>query len=133
MAAAPVFIATRRSASAVVTVANTNLDGTSGTRADIVTGAASGTLVESVQIKSIIAAASTVVADMVRLWRVSGGVTYLLKEITIAAGAGVIGVANQEFDGVVALNLPLASGEKLQASCHLATNGYHITANCGDY
>lgn len=133
MAAAPTFIATRRSASAVVSVANTNLDGTSGTRADIVTGAASGTLVESVQIKSIIAAAATVVADMVRLWRVSGGVTYLLKEISVPAGAGVIGVANQEFDGVVALNLPLASGEKLQASCHVATNGYHVTANCGDY
>lgn len=133
MAAAPVFIASRRSVSVAVTAANTNTDGTSGTRATVVTGAASGTLVESVQIKSIIAAAATVVADMVRLWKVSGSTAYLLKEISVPAGAGVIGVANQEFDGVVALNLPLANGETLQASCHLSTNGYHVTANCGDY
>jgi len=33
----------------------------------------------------------------------------------------------------VALNLPLAVGELLQVSCHLSTNGYHVTANCGDY
>ena len=134
MAAAPVFIATRRSVSAAVTTANTNTDGTSGTRADVVTGAASGTLVESVQIKSIIATASTVVADIVRLWKTtSGGTAYLIKEVTIAAGSGAISATVQEADGVVALNLPLASGEKLQASCHLATNGYHVTAHCGDY
>jgi hypothetical protein len=134
MAATPTFIASRRSVSAAVTAANTNVDGTSGTRADIVTGATNGTLVESVQIKSIIAAASTVVADMVRLWKVNtGGTAFLVKEITIPAGAGAIGVANQEADSVVSLNLPLALNEKLQASCHLATNGYHVTANCGDY
>jgi hypothetical protein len=133
MATAPLFIASRRSVSAAVTAANTNTDGSSGTRATIVTGAASGTLVESVQIKSIIASAATVVADMVRLWKVSSGTAFLIKEVTVPAGGGAIGVSIQEFDGVVALNLPLASGETLQASCHLSTNGYHVTANCGDY
>lgn len=133
MAASPQYLASRRNASAAVTVANTNVDGTSGTRADVMLGAASGSLVESVQIKSIIAAASTVVADMVRLWYYDGANAWLIKEISVPAGGGVIGVANQEFDGNIALNLPLPTGTKLQASCHVATNGYHVTATGGDY
>ena len=133
MATSPLYIASRRSPSVAVTTANTNTDGTSGTRTTIVTGATNGTLVESLQIKSIIAAAATVVADTVRIWKTTGATTFLVKEVSVPAGAGVIGTANQEFDGVVALNVALLSGETLQGSCHVSTNGYHVTANCGDY
>jgi hypothetical protein len=133
MATSPVFIASRRSPSIPVTTANTNTDGTSGTRAVVVTAAATGTLVESVSIKSIVAAAATVAADTVRLWKNNGTTAYLIKEISVPPGAGAIGPANQEFESVVALNLPLAVGEKLEASCHVVTNGYHVTAFCGDY
>lgn len=133
MANSPLFLASRRNGSAAVTVANTNVDGTSGTRADIFLAGANGSLIESVQIKSIIASGSTVVADMVRLWLFDGTNAWLIKEVSIPAGAGVIGVANQEADAVVALNLPLPNGTKLQASCQVATNGYHVTASGGDY
>ena len=133
MSASPSYLASRRNAGVAVTVANPNTDGTTGTRATVMSGATNGSLVESVQIKSIIAAASTVVADMVRLWYYDGTNAYLIKEVSVPAGAGVIGVANQEFDGLVALNLPLPNGTQLQASCHVSTNGYHVVATGGDY
>jgi len=133
MAAAPSYLATRRTSGVAVTVADPNTDGTSGTRATVFTGAATGSLVESVQIKSIVASGTTVVADIVRLWFYDGANTWLIKEISVPAGGGNIGTSNQEFDGVIALNLPLASGQTLQASSILSTNGYHVTATGGDY
>jgi len=133
MATTPQYLASRRNASVAVTVANVNTDGTSGTRATIFTAATTGSLVESVQIKSTIAAASTVVADTVRLWVFNGTNAFLLKEVSVPAGGGVIGVANQEFDGIVALNIALPTGFTLQASSHVATNGYHVTAMGGDF
>ncbi len=134
MANSPIYLAVRRNASVAVTVANTNLDGTSGTRAQVFIAGANGSLVESVQIKSIISATSTVVADMVRIWvGTSQTACYLIKEVAVPAGAGAIGVTYAEFDAIVALNIALPNGTSLFVSSHVSTNGYHATAMGGDY
>lgn len=135
MASSPVYLASRRPSAVLVNTANTNTDGTSGSFADVWTAGSSGSLIESVQIKGITASGSTQSADMVRLWAYNGTTRYLIKEVTIAAGGGAISATVQNADQVVALNVPLATGWKLQASTHVggATASYHVTGYGGDY
>jgi hypothetical protein len=136
MGAAPIYFAARRASNNVVNTANTNTDGTGGgSFPTIVTAGQNGSLVESVVVKGIVAAAATQAADTVRLWHYDGANKRLIKEVAIAAGGGVISATVQNTEQVIALNFPLKNGEQLLASTHVggATASYHVTANVGDY
>lgn len=135
MATTPSYLASRRNSSGLVNTANTNTDGTSGSFVDVFTAGSGGSLVESVTIKGVVATGSTQAADTVRLWAYNGTNRYLVKEVAISAGGGAISATVQNAESVVALNLPLPTGSKLQASTHVggATASYHVTGNGGDY
>ena len=69
---------TGNTAIAVISVANTNLDGT-GTIVDIITGAGSGTLVKKITIK----AQGSTTQGMVRIFLKISSTYYLLREIEV--------------------------------------------------
>lgn len=135
MATAANFAATPRTGSGLVNTANTNTDGTTGTRADIFAAGSSGSRIDSVQIKGITAEGATQAADTVRLWLNDGTNSRLLREQLIPAGSGVVSatVANAEF--TLALGLVIPTGWKLQASTKVggSTGSYHVTAFGGDF
>jgi hypothetical protein len=135
MAANASFAATPRASSVLVSTANPNTDGTGGTRADVIAAGASGSRIDSIQIKGIVAAASTQVADQVRLWINNGTNAFLFKDITVPAGGGAISATVSNFELTVAMGIVLPVGQKIQASTHVggATASYHITANGGDF
>jgi FtsP/CotA-like multicopper oxidase with cupredoxin domain len=135
MATAANFAATPRAGVGLVNTANTNTDGTTGTRTDIFAAGANGSRIDSVQIKGIVAEGSTQAADTVRLWIYNGTNAFFLKEQLIPAGGGVVSatVANAEY--TIALGIQLPNGYKLQASTKVggATASYHVEAFGGDY
>jgi hypothetical protein len=81
MASNPVFAVTPRVGMAQVSVANTNLDGTTGTYVDVITGASTGTRIAEI----VVEASVTTTAGMVRLFLTDGTNTRLFDEVTIAA------------------------------------------------
>lgn len=119
----------------LVNTANTNTDGTSGTRADCFVAAGNGSRLDTVQIKGIVATGSTQAADIVRLWLNNNTNSFMFKEVLVAAGAGVISPTQTQFEQTVALGLDIPTGSKLQASTHVggALASYHVTACGGDY
>lgn len=135
MATAPVYVATPKSYGPVlVATADTNSDGTTGTRATVATAGASGSRIDSVKIKGIVASGASQVADSVRLWLNNGTNSFLYTETLFAAGSAISAtVANVE--AVVALGINLPAGWVLQASTFAggATASYHVTAHGGDY
>ena len=135
MSTAANFASTPRSSSILVNTANTNQDGTSGSRATVFTAGGSGSRVDSVKIKGITAAGSTQSADEVKLWLYDGTTAHPLASQLIAAGGGNVSatVANAEY--TLALGIQLPNGWTLQASTYVggATASYHVTAFGGDY
>lgn len=135
MATAANFAATPRLSSGTVNTANPNTDGTTGTRADIFTAGASGSRIDSVIIKGIVAEGATQAADTVRLWLYDGTNAHFFKEQLIPAGGGAVSatVANAEY--TIALGIQLPNGWKLQASTKVggSTGSYHVSASGGDY
>jgi len=135
MATAANFAATPRAGAGLVNTANTNTDGTTGTRTDIFTAGTNGSRIDSVQIKGIVAEGSTQAADTVRLWLFNGTNAFFFREQLVPAGGGVVSatVANSEF--AITLGIQLPTGWKLQASTKVggATASYHVEAFGGDY
>jgi hypothetical protein len=109
-----------------VSVANTNRDG-SGTLVDIVTGAADGTLIESVRIQAIV----TTTAGMIRLFIYDTSDDYLVKEIIVTAITPSGTVAAFETEYIPTTELVLPSGYKLKAATHNAET-FEIFAFGGD-
>lgn len=128
MATTPRFTSSARMASAVVSTANTNRDGT-GTITSIITGVAAGTRVSELNVKATV----TTTAGMVRLWTSSdGGTTWrFLDEIPVSAVTPSATVASFQASRQFAnLILPDASA-RLGASTHNAET-FHATAFGGD-
>lgn len=100
----------------LVAVANTGLDG-GGTLATILTGAANGTLIKSVTIKSQVVLGS---GNMIRLFVYDGTNTRLLQEILIRPTGGGAGSVFSTFSTVIPMNFPLKSGYELRASTEAA-------------
>ena len=102
---------TANSGVAILTTANSNLDG-SGTLSTIITGASNGTLIKNVFIKLRV----TSTKGMVRLFidDASGSNIRLLTEIPVPARAQAS--INPTFETVVPLNFCLKSGYILKAS-----------------
>jgi hypothetical protein len=81
MATSPVFAVTPRIGIAEVSVANANRDGTTGTYADVIVGASTGTRIAEI----VIQASVTTTAGMVRLFITNGVTTRMFDEVTVAA------------------------------------------------
>jgi hypothetical protein len=97
-----------------VSIANTNLDGTTGTYSTtIITGASSGTLLVRATIKSI----ATCSEGMIRFFVTGGGATRLIQEVHVQA---IKPSADQAaFERTIDLNFPLQSGYTLKASTQI--------------
>lgn len=131
----PNFAATPRLSSGLVNTANTNTDGTSGTRVTVFTAGTNGSRLDSVQIKGIVANGVTQAADTVRLWLYNGTTTYFFKESLVAAGGGNVGVAQANTEITVPIGIDLPNGWSLTASTDIggSTASYHVTGFGGDY
>lgn len=81
MATSPVFAVTPRVGMAQVSVANTNYDGVTGTYADVIVGASTGTRIAEI----VIQATATTTAGMVRLFITDGITPRLFDEVSVAA------------------------------------------------
>jgi len=126
------FASTPRNSSGVISAANTNMDGTGGTRVDIFVAGTNGSRIDSVTIKGAPATYSTAYnANIVRLWVYDGSNTWLIHEEALPAATdnGTSVISNEV---TIALNLQLPTGYKLQASTHAAQQ-YHVQAIGGDY
>lgn len=126
----PVFIATPKTWTGEGNTANTNRDGT-GTLIDLVTGAATGSLVELIRAQFDETNDATVVRFFLSL---DGGTTKrLLKELIFPAvtPSTTVEAASQEWIPTVPLVLPDGSA-KLYASVHTAKN-VCVTVQGGDY
>lgn len=66
---------------ATISVANPNLDGSTGTYVNLITGASGGTLVKRITIK----AQGTTTEGMVRIFFKAGATSWLMKEVKIPA------------------------------------------------
>lgn len=111
---------------AVISTANSNLDGTTGTYVDVITGASSGTLVKTVTIK----AQGNTTHGMVRLFAYDGTNTKLLIEINVPAVTK--SSVDPAFEIVVPLNYELKSGGKLKASTEKAET-FNVIAEAFDW
>ena len=107
--------------SAVLSVANTNRDGT-GTLVDVVTGPANGCIIEEVTV----AATGTTTAGMVRVFIYDGTNTRLERELTVEAitPSGSIRSFQKSFRPT---GLKLTTGQKLQMSTNNAET-FHVVA-----
>lgn len=108
-----------------INTANANRDGT-GTIASLVTGATSGTLVESIVVKAEV----TTTAGMIRLFALKGGTYYLFFEQPVAAitASATVGAFQVE----IPINKILGSGEIIAVSTERAEM-FSVTAWGGDY
>lgn len=81
MASNPVFAVTPRIGMVELTVANGNRDGVTGTYADVIVGASTGTRIAEI----VIQASVTTTAGMVRLFLTDGVTTRMFDEVAVAA------------------------------------------------
>ena len=127
MATTPNYASTPRAATGVLSAANTNRDGT-GTIVTILTAGSSGSRVDVVTV----AATSTTTAGMVRLYTHDGTNARLLREVQVSAitpsGTQPSFNTSLTFDG----GILLPSGWSLRASTHNAES-FHVTALGGDF
>lgn len=127
MASNPVFAVTPRIGITQVSVANTNYDGTTGTYADVIIGAATGTRIAEI----VIQAAATTTAGMVRLFITNGVITRMFDEVSVAAATvGASTKATRVSTTYNNLILPNASW-KIIASTHngVAINVFALGAD----
>jgi hypothetical protein len=94
----------------VISVANSNLDGVTGTYYDIITGASNGTLVKSVTVKAQVSTTQ----GMVRLFVYDGTNARLVSEIEVPATTK--DAETPSFEISLQTNFSLKSGHKLRAS-----------------
>lgn len=94
-----------------MTVANANLDGTTGTYYDVLTAASGGTLIKTVTIKAQV----NLTADgMIRLFAYNGTTTKLIAEINTPTQ--LKGPTDPAFETTIALDYFLVAGGKLKAT-----------------
>lgn len=107
--------------SAVLSVANTNRDGT-GTLVDVVTGPANGCIIEEVTV----AATGTTTPGMIRVFIYDGTNTRLERELTVEGitPSGSIRSFQKSFRPT---GLKLTTGQKLQMSTNNAET-FHVVA-----
>lgn len=98
---------------AVISTANSNLDGT-GTLVNVITGASNGTLIKTVRIKARV----NTTQGMVRLFLYDGTNTKLLEEVEIPAVTK--SASDPAFEKVIPLYFTLKSGWILKASTEKA-------------
>jgi hypothetical protein len=136
MAASPVYVTTPRIAQGDVTTANTNVDGT-GTIATVITAAANGTRIDTLQVKGRVAAGTTQAADTVRIFLHDGANAKLFMDVAVAAGAGPIAAAVQNFQSTISMppGFVLPNGWSIKAATHTggATATYVVTAVGADF
>lgn len=125
MATAAAFAATPRFNQGLVSVANPGRDGT-GTVVDILTSGASGSRVDSLNIKAI----TTTTAGMVRIYIYDGANARLFKEVLVSAITVSATVAG--FETTVALGIVLPATHKIQASTEKAES-FVVAAIGGDF
>ena len=123
----PIFTITPHIAHCLVSVANTNRDG-SGALVNLVTGAAFGTRIEYIRIVAV----GAVTNGVVRLFINSGSAAFLWKELLITATtpSTTVEVFNTEYIPTSPLVIP--SGYVLEVSTHNAES-FNIFAHGGDY
>jgi len=81
MAINPVFAVTPRIGFTQVGTANANRDGTTGTYADLIVGASTGTRIAEIVVQATV----TTTAGMVRLFITDGSTTRMFDEVSVAA------------------------------------------------
>jgi len=110
----PIFTQTPYLNNSQATVANTNLDGATGTYVTIATGATNGTRIDRLTFTSI----STTAAGQLRIYLYDGSTTRLWKTIATAAvtPSGTVQPATYTIGGIGAssLGLNLSSGSTLK-------------------
>lgn len=117
MATSPVFAVTPRIGFTQVSTANTNYDGTTGTYADVIVGAATGTRIAEI----VIQAAASTSAGMVRLFITNGVTTRMFDEVSVAAVASPGASTKATRVSTVYNNLILPNASwKIIASTHIA-------------
>lgn len=129
MASNPQLIATPKVWVGQVSTANSNLDGTTGTYATIVSGGTNNSLVEY----CILKAATTTTAGMVRLFVSDGSSTRMVSETTV--GANTPTGTNPAWSGLVIFPLAgvvIPNGGTLIASTENA-EAINIIACGGDF
>jgi len=130
MADSPAFAATVNNAAALISAANTNLDGASGTRVTVFTAGVNGSRIDTIKIQAVV----TTTAGMVRLWLHNGTTAFLFDEVVVAAIT--VGASTEAFSAVLTYSgatlLVLKSGWTLQASTHNAES-FHVHVFGGDF
>lgn len=126
MASTPAFAATPRLGVALLSVANTNRDG-SGTIETVLAAGSAGARLERI----VIAARGTTTAGMVRLFVHNGTTAYLWREVPV--GAATPSGSVQAFREELALeDMVLPNGHSLRAATHNA-EGFNVIAFGGDF
>lgn len=137
MAGTPVFIGTPKAWLARVTAASTTPDASVTTNlVSMVTGAATGTRIERVNVVHAPATATTAsTAGLIRIYHKTGSTYRLIKELTVSAitrSASVAGTANEWVRADGQPVFVLASGEELVVGTQ-AAEPYDVYALGGDY
>lgn len=128
MATAAQYAATPRAALAVVSAANTNRDGTTGTYVTVFTAGANGSRIDDIRIN----AANTVTAGVVRLFIHDGTNGRLFQEVMVTATTPSTTV--QTFGtSLLNLGIVLPTGYSLRASTHNAETFHILVTRAGDF
>jgi len=118
MSAVPAFAATPNASHALLSAANTNRDGTTGTYVTCFTAGSNGSRVDSIRIN----AAGTTTAGVIRLWLNNGTTRRLWREILVDAITPSTSLATWSrelfFNGAAVLVLP--GGWTIDGSTHNA-------------
>jgi polygalacturonase len=129
MASAPVFIGTPKTWHAVLAVANTNRDGSTGTYVTVMSaGAAPGSRIDSIRIE----ASGTTTAGVVRLFLSDGTNARLFKEVLVSAITPSASVEAFMQDLTFPEGIALPNGWSLKASTH-NSEGFNVFARGGDF
>jgi hypothetical protein len=128
MATAAQYAATPRAALAVVSAANTNRDGATGTYVTVFTAGAAGSRIDDIRIH----AAGTVTAGVVRLFLHDGTTGRLWQEVMVSATTPSVTV--QAFNtSLLNQALVLPSGWSLRASTNNAETFHILVTRAGDF
>jgi hypothetical protein len=119
------FAGTPKVGAAVISAANTALDGT-GTVPVVFTAGASGSRLDSVTVKAL----TTTVNGMVRLFLHNGTTFFLLTEIEMMAATS--STTTKSAENGITLNIVIPTGWSLRASTSIAQS-YNVIAIGGDF
>jgi len=122
MAASPQYVGTPKSPSVLISTANTNRDGTTGTYGTVMTAGASGSRVDRINIT----ATATTTAGMVRLYLDNA----MIKEIPVIAITPGASQPAWSADVVFDNGLIMQASAILKASTQIA-NSFNVTVISG--